>query len=691
MKYIIERISWIENRKKDWDQQFSELIMGFHQNIIDLVDELKDKFNDKDDPLEVHKVYLEYFEKAFEDLEEKLRFVEDDNDLEKLWNELTLNFSLWKEEFKNMSEKIDNYRSVYKIGYEIFSIFNRYLTKSKAGKYFDLLNKSKELDDKRENIINYFKELKEDFKLRIIDLDAEELFNMSNLDEKDIEDLNLVPGDEVRYYKNNDEENIAIISHNQDELKGKDNVRLVSKDGDQFEIDKSELIEIIPKHKTLNQEVSDKLKHIKKDPNKLDKLNDYLTDLEKTDEKLKDAYMSETEHYYLVTEDEEWLINTIKTDFKNWASRSNYINDLHNNGIYFTSTKSIKFDVNVPPPLKYESREKVNFTKELLTNNPIPVLSEKDEKLGLTNQFNYKIVSYKPGSVRTDNINFFMKENTEYGNLFNDETLEVTPIQVKRWLSNPNFKKKHIKNIENILRSIYKPRGHWKKYKFWGVMDLPWEHESWSILNKINTNYNALSIMINEINRALREGNSDIPLFDFSDKRDGTREFYKEYDRMMEFVEKNKEKIFLKLDDNGGSQTINKMINQIQWNTKIGNQTEELVAKYIPYIYPNSTDIKVPEGGGQIKDMSGGIDITFNLDGQEKTVQVKRCKNIVRAGGEYKIIGTSLSKHYNVDYFACATTKYLYFFEYNKEFIKKLMNGDLIIDRSLYIKSYKLK
>jgi len=595
MKYIIkrknfllEKISWLDNRSSDWDQEFYKLIMSFHDKIIDLIDELKDKFNDKDDPIEVHKVYLEYLEKSLDSLIENVRLVKDDNNLEKLWTEFILNLSMWKESFKKMSEKMDNYNSVFKLGYEIFSMFNRYFTRNKPNTYYDHLKG--ELDDQRENIIKFIEEIKEDLKLRMVDIDAEQVFDMSNLDKKETDELNLNPGDEVRYYKNNDEENIAIISHNQDELKEKDNIRLVSKQsGEQFDIDKSDIIEIIPKHKTLNQEVSDKLKHIKKDPEKLDKLNDYLTDLEKTEEKLKDGY-------------------------------------------------------------------------------------------------------------------FMNEDNSLQQKLFDDdgrELLKITNNQAKIWLSDETFKQKHVKKINKMLRDVYKPLGYWKKYQLWGVMDLPWEVEDksgnlfadkkWSLLNKINTNFGCLAIMVNEINRALVEGNSKIPLFDFRNKKFGTKEFYDEYDRMMEFVDKNKEKIFLKLTEEGGSKIINKMVNRIKASTRVGNKAEGLVSRYIKYIFPGAKRIEIPKGDGERQDMIDGSDITFYLNGSKKTVQVKRSKGIFKENNRYRIVGLSIAKHYDVDYIACVTKYYMYFFEYDQNNIEKLTNGDIIIDKSVLVRSFKLK
>tara|TARA_R110000772_G_scaffold20466_3_gene56819 strand:+ start:9160 stop:10887 length:1728 start_codon:yes stop_codon:yes gene_type:complete len=558
---INEKIVWLENKQKEWNQNFSKLIMSFHNIINEMIKELRESFNDKNDPDEVNGVYLEYFEKAFESLIEEIRNVEDDDVLHKLWNELVLNFYLWKDSFSKMSEKLDNYNSIFKLGFELFSRITVYTTKNISKDYYKGL-KEGEIDDKRQNVISFIENFYEEVKSRLTDVSPEDVFSMSNLDEKETDELALDAGDEVRYNKNDDEENIAIISHNQEDLKETDNIRLVSKsDGEQFEIDKSELIEIIPKHKTTNQEVSDKLKKIKSDPDKLDKLNGYLDKLS-----LTENVDTDLDPYYI-----------------DWKS-------------------------------------------------------------------------------------------------------------TKEWMSNLQFKRIHIKLIGTMLRDVYKPIGHWGKHEFWGIVNLEWETTKWSILNKINTNWYVLPIIINELNRALVEGGSPIEPFNLVNIPFGSQKFYNEYYRMMAFIDKNKTKIFLKLDENTGSKIINKIVAQITSNTLSGDNAEKLVCEYLPQIFSNATEIKMPEGYGEAQDMVGGIDVTFNEGNIPKTIQVKKCRAIFKGkDGKYRVMGTSLAKHYNVDYIACVSNYDLAFFNYNSTKIEILTNGDIKLDSDLLIKNIKLK
>lgn len=570
MKYIInrrsyllqEKIVWLDTKKESWDQDFSKLILSFHDRITEMIDELKDQFNDKDDPDEVKKVYLDYFEKAFVSLISEIRNVSNEDLLHKLWNEFTLNISLWKDSFRKMSEKLDNYNSIFKLGFEYFNRITIYITKSINNKYHEGLNG--EIDDMRENSIKFIENFHKEIKSRLIDVDADDIFSMSNLEEKDIDDLTLNAGDEVRYYQQDKEENIAIISHNQEDLKEIDNIRLVSKsDGTQFEVDKSELIEIIPKHKTTNQEVGDKLKKVKSDPDKMDKLNNYLSKL------------------------------------------SSDINEDLNN---------------------------VNMNKRT-----IPL---------------------------------------------------ITDTQTSYWLSNKSFKKLHIERIGIILKNVYNPLGYWKKYQYWGVMDLPWEEERWSILNKINTNYRSLALLINGVNNAIVEGNKNIPLFDFKNVIFGSKEFYDEYVRFINFLTKNQRVIFLKLDENSGSKIINSIVNRIRRTTKLGDKAEELVIRRLYKVFKGDSvsNIRMISGSGKKQDMIGGVDISFKLNGDNKTIQVKKGHSILKtSSNDYIIIGVSISSHYNVDYISFVINNKIHLFEYDKNGIDLQENGDITIDKNLLI------
>lgn len=286
----------------------------------------------------------------------------------------------------------------------------------------------------------------------------------------------------------------------------------------------------------------------------------------------------------------------------------------------------------------------------------------------------------------------------KFNEMASEETPLVTDYMTRVWISNKNFKKIHIKNLGEILYSVYKPIGHWKKKGdkgFFGVMDLEWDDERWSILNRINTNYTALSIMINSINDVLDKGKSNIEKFDFS-MEFGSKEFYVEYDRLMEFCKRNARKIFLKTTEEDGSTIINNIVNAIRRTKGVGDNAEKIVVDFLPKLNKKVTNIKLPEGSGDANDMVGGADVFFDFNGRTFTIQVKKVRSVNiynkdnSVGVNYYTRGASISKHYKTDYYAILDNIDLYFFKNDNSKIN-LSEGELGFPDELLIKKFKYK
>ena len=272
-------------------------------------------------------------------------------------------------------------------------------------------------------------------------------------------------------------------------------------------------------------------------------------------------------------------------------------------------------------------------------------------------------------------------------------SIEVKDWMSRKWISNKKFKKMHIKNLGDILHSVYSPIGHWKKKNakgFFGVMDLPWDDERWSILNRINTNYTALSILVNEINEVLERGNSDIPKFDLVSPVFGSNEWYEEYNRLADFMKRNGKNIFLKKTEETGSTVINKIVDAIRRTRSVGDQAEKVVVEYLPKLNSNVTNIKLPEGSGDATDMVGGADVLFDYNGKTFTIQVKKVSYVNKRGSVYVTKGASISKHYKTDYYAILDRQYLYFFKNDPSKIQ-LIFGELSMEEDLLIDSFKYK
>lgn len=267
--------------------------------------------------------------------------------------------------------------------------------------------------------------------------------------------------------------------------------------------------------------------------------------------------------------------------------------------------------------------------------------------------------------------------------------MEVSNRLTRVWISDKKFKGIHMKNLGNILHKVYSPIGHWKKKDggFYGVMNLEWDDEPWSILNRINTNFNALTVMINSINDIL---DSDIPKFDLTSSEFGSDEFYTEYDRLMDFCKRNAKNIFLKTTEENGSSVINNIVSAIRGTRRVGDKAEEVVTKFLPMLNKNITNIKMPDGSGDSNDMVGGADIFFDYKGKTFTIQVKKVRFINERGDRFITKGASISKHYKTNYYALLDNNVLYFFR-NMTSQIDLINGELSIPNTLLVRKFNYK
>jgi len=279
-----------------------------------------------------------------------------------------------------------------------------------------------------------------------------------------------------------------------------------------------------------------------------------------------------------------------------------------------------------------------------------------------------------------------MEKINKYGDFSN---LEVTDRDTRSWMSDKIFKRENIKNFGDILKSVYQPIGHWKKKPggTWGVMDLPWDGQRWSILNKINTNYSAFTIILNMSNEIIK--GSKIEPFDLVNSEFGSEEWYKEYNIFIKFLKRNGKNIFLKVSDDGGSSIINKVVEKISWSSSKGDEAEIVTKKFLPKLNPGIRNIKIPDGYGDLNDMVKGVDIYFDYNDSKFSIQVKKMMGIIDLGDRgFKTKGASISKHYSTDYYSLLDNNWIYFFR-NKNM--KLIDGELIIPQDSFIKRFDIR
>lgn len=237
---------------------------------------------------------------------------------------------------------------------------------------------------------------------------------------------------------------------------------------------------------------------------------------------------------------------------------------------------------------------------------------------------------------------------------------------VKKWMSNPKFKKIVSSKTRDLLKNVYSPHG---KYSNGGIVNLDWESNDWSILNRIQTSYTALSSIFNYM-KAVSKGTLDLEKYDFM-----SDEFLKCLDDIFDLANK-KPKIFLALQP-GDSKLIDSIVKNISKNTIFGNLAEGVTKRFILKNNPNIEFIET----SRADDMLKGIDVSFKYNNKIYTVQVKRTS--IQKLKKGIVANLSLPRHYNVDYFGLYTYDTYYFIKYDIHKMKILKNGNLYIPYEL--------
>lgn len=158
------------------------------------------------------------------------------------------------------------------------------------------------------------------------------------------------------------------------------------------------------------------------------------------------------------------------------------------------------------------------------------------------------------------------------------------------------------------------------------------KHEEQSILNYINTNVSAYSIIVNETLKRIN--------FDPTTK-DG-------YQKMMSYILNNR---------SFWVDILPKITDKIKYTSELGEKKEELVKTKLNDYFKTKGKFEIISYGklGDLTDMNRGIDMVIS-DGNDKkyTAQVKTCKSITLHDDTYKINYTGVNKLYkDLNYFIC--------------------------------------
>jgi len=223
--------------------------------------------------------------------------------------------------------------------------------------------------------------------------------------------------------------------------------------------------------------------------------------------------------------------------------------------------------------------------------------------------------------------------------------------------------------IDLILSEVF-PDNHKTINNISGIYDL--EKEGWSLVNKINTNMLALSILVEDINIVLRNsGTEEINLFN--------GDLPSELKRFQTHIDKFKHRIF-----NTESKTFKRIISALERTSQKGNLTEsktyiELIKKF------GQSNVKLISGEGVRKDMFGGIDMEITVNGILAHAQIKPAVEVKKVDSIYEVRLKSTIKNYKTDWIIIECDDNIYIFS-NKN--SKIVEGNYVFDKNSLL--YKL-
>ena len=173
--------------------------------------------------------------------------------------------------------------------------------------------------------------------------------------------------------------------------------------------------------------------------------------------------------------------------------------------------------------------------------------------------------------------------------------------------------------------------------------------EGRSILNNLNTNFNAFCLLVKAVNKQIDNIGKPEKKFHFwkQEKRNP-----KETARFIVALDHFKDDIFTK--NNEDFLNIIRVLKKL-WDR--GQKSENNANKKIEDYFEGRAKVEKIGSHGAKMDAFKGIDMKINLDGTEYSAQVKPFSNVVIAGDEIKLMDTGNVKSYKVDWLIFSNPK----------------------------------
>lgn len=212
----------------------------------------------------------------------------------------------------------------------------------------------------------------------------------------------------------------------------------------------------------------------------------------------------------------------------------------------------------------------------------------------------------------------------------------------KELINNDRIKRVYQDGVTSVLKDVFNQ--FWvdstnkEMSGFYGVES----KEGRSILNNLNTNFNAFCLLTKAVNTQIDNIGKPEKKFDFSKKEN--RNVY-EIVRLIKALNHFKKEIFTK--NNQEFINIIKVLKKL-WDR--GQKSEDDVSKKIENYFKGKAKVEKVGGHGQKDDALKGIDLIINLDGTNYTAQVKPYSSTKTQGDEVALYDTGNVKPYKVDW-----------------------------------------
>jgi superoxide dismutase, Fe-Mn family len=210
--------------------------------------------------------------------------------------------------------------------------------------------------------------------------------------------------------------------------------------------------------------------------------------------------------------------------------------------------------------------------------------------------------------------------------------------------TNPQVKYRFMNTINEIMKEVFAE--YWKEKDQYspGTMSGIYDFGSpgRSVLNKLNTNYSAFCILVNDLNVFLKSKNIQPIMFSQDDKKQQLNEV----DRFNKYLLMLKNRIF----NLSSSRTFQEIVKKLQETDKRGDKREDDTIIELRKIFVNA-DVKKVGGLGNKEDMIDGVDAEIITNGVRKTAQIKPFSSVRDfSETEFVVLGASAPKKYKTDF-----------------------------------------